>query len=103
MKRLKTEDFQMPNIKWGIIGPGNIASAFAHSIKHCENSDLVSVYGRDQEKVNAFSSKFNISPYTNFPDFIASKEIDAVYIATPHSSHYFYSIEKNQNYYIQSK
>jgi len=83
----------MPNIKWGIIGPGNIASAFAHSIKHCENSDLVSVYGRDQEKVNAFSSKFNISPYTNFPDFIASKEIDAVYIATPHSSHYFYSIE----------
>ena len=51
----------MPNIKWGIIGPGNIASAFAHSIKHCENSDLVSVYGRDQEKANAFSSKFNIS------------------------------------------
>ena len=83
----------MPNIKWGIIGPGNIASAFAHSIEHCENSDLVSVYGRDQEKVNTFSSKFNISPYTNFPDFIASKEIDAVYIATPHSSHYFYSIE----------
>ena len=87
----------MPNIKWGIIGPGNIASAFAHSIKHCENSDLVSVYGRDQEKVNAFSSKFNISPYTNFPDFIASKEIDAVYIATPHSSHYFYSIEAIKN------
>ena len=30
----------MPNINWGIIGPGNIANAFAHSIKYCEKSNL---------------------------------------------------------------
>ena len=87
----------MPNINWGIIGPGNIANAFAHSIKYCEKSNLISVFGRNEEKVNNFADKFNIKPYAKFEDFISSKEIDAVYIATPHNSHYFFSLEAIKN------
>ena len=83
----------MNKVKWGIIGSGNIAKAFAHSIKYCENSDLVSIFGRNEETVNQFSTKFGIKPYTNLEDFISSNKIDAVYIATPHSSHYTYSLE----------
>jgi len=87
----------MNKVKWGIIGSGNIAKAFAHSIKYCENSDLVSIFGRNEETVNQFSTKFGIKPYTNLEDFISSNKIDAVYIATPHSSHYTYSLEAIKN------
>jgi aryl-alcohol dehydrogenase-like predicted oxidoreductase/predicted dehydrogenase len=87
----------MNKVKWGIIGSGNIAKAFAHSIKYCENSDLISIFGRNEETVKQFSTKFGIKPYTNLEDFISSNKIDAVYIATPHSSHYTYSLEAIKN------
>ena len=82
----------MSKIRWGIVGNGSIASAFAHSIKYCQYSELIGVYGRNDDKLNSFSSKFDIKPYKDINDLIASQEIDAVYIATPHSSHYEYSL-----------
>ena len=87
----------MNKIKWGIIGSGNIADAFAHSVKYCQDSDLVSVFGRNEEAVKQFSSKFTIKSYTNLDSFFTSDEIDAVYIATPHSSHFTYSLEAIKN------
>ena len=87
----------MNKIKWGIIGSGNIADAFAHSVKYCQDSDLVSVFGRNEEAVKQFSSKFTIRSYTNLDSFFTSDEIDAVYIATPHSSHFTYSLEAIKN------
>ena len=87
----------MNKIKWGIIGSGNIADAFAHSVKYCQDSDLVSVFGRNEEAVKQFSSKFTIKSYTNLDSFFTSDEIDAVYIATPHSSHFTYSLEAIRN------
>ena len=87
----------MNKTKWGIIGSGNIADAFAHSVKYCQDSDLVSVFGRNEEAVKQFSSKFTIKSYTNLDSFFTSDEIDAVYIATPHSSHFTYSLEAIKN------
>jgi len=87
----------MNKIKWGIIGSGNIADAFAHSVKYCQDSDLVSVFGRNEEAVKQFSTKFTIKSYTNLDSFFTSDEIDAVYIATPHSSHFTYSLEAIKN------
>ena len=82
----------MSKIRWGIIGTGSIATAFAHSIKYCQYSELIGVFGRSNEKLNSFSSKFDIKSYRDIDDLIASEEIDAVYIATPHSTHYEYSL-----------
>ena len=82
----------MSKIRWGIVGNGSIASAFAHSIKYCQYSELIGVYGRNDDKLNSFSSKFDIKSYRDIDDLIASEEIDAVYIATPHSTHYEYSL-----------
>ena len=87
----------MHKIKWGIIGSGNIAKAFAHSIKYCQNSELTSVFGRNSEMVDQFSTKFDITAFTDLDEFISSNNIDAVYIATPHNSHYFYSLEAIKN------
>ncbi|MBT3674424.1 MAG: gfo/Idh/MocA family oxidoreductase, partial [Proteobacteria bacterium] len=45
----------MQKIKWGIIGPGSIATGFAHSVEHCQNSELTGVFGRTKEKANDFA------------------------------------------------
>ena len=87
----------MRKINWGIIGPGSIANAFSHSIKSTTNSQLVSVYGRNADKTDAFASKFDIDGCHQLNDFISSKEIDAVYIATPHSEHFIYALEAIKN------
>jgi aryl-alcohol dehydrogenase-like predicted oxidoreductase/predicted dehydrogenase len=87
----------MHKVKWGIIGSGNIAHAFAHSIQHCQDSELVSIFGRNLETTNQFSTKFQIKPSSNLDDFMSSDVINAVYIATPHNSHYFYSLEAIKN------
>ena len=83
----------MQKIKWGIIGPGSIANAFAHSIKHSQNSELTGVFGRTKAKTNNFAQLFNIQSFGSLQDFLSSKDIDAVYVATPHSDHFLYSLE----------
>ena len=82
----------MKEVRWGIIAAGSIANAFAHSIKYSKNSKLCCVLGRNEEKVNSFAKKHNCLPYFELEKFLSS-EIDAVYIATPHDSHFFYSME----------
>ena len=49
----------MSKVRWGVIGTGSIANAFAHSIKHCKHSGLISVFGRNKETLQEFSSKFD--------------------------------------------
>jgi predicted dehydrogenase len=55
----------MSKIKWGIIGTGSIANSFAHSIKHCNHSDLISVFGRNEVALAKFSHKFNIRSHSD--------------------------------------
>ena len=88
----------MHKIKWGIIGSGNIAKAFAHSIKYCQNSELTSVFGRNSEMVDQFSTKFGIAAFTDLDEFISSNNIDAVYIATPHNPSLIHISEPTRPY-----
>jgi len=87
----------MPKIRWGVIGTGAIANAFAHSIKHCNYSELISVYGRNKETLKVFSKKFNINGIDAVEKLVSSNDIDAIYIATPHSSHFKYALEAIKN------
>ena len=80
-------------IKWGIIGPGAIAHKFANEIDNTEKGKLISAYGRNEEKVKNFAKEYDLSTYyTNLDEFLNNKEIDAVYIATPHSNHREFAI-----------
>ena len=87
----------MKQINWGIIGSGSIASAFGHSIKSTSNSKLISVFGRNIDAANAFAKKFNIDAYYQLEDFLSSAEIDAVYVATPHSEHFVHTLAAIKN------
>ena len=76
-------------LKWGVIANGGIANAFAHSIKHSKTSKLLAVFGRNETKVKSFAEKHQIKAFVDLDKFLNS-DLDAVYIATPHDTHFLY-------------
>ena len=87
----------MTNIRWGIVGTGSIATAFAHSIKYSNNSSLEAVYGRNESKLKDFCNKFEVESINEPNNLFTSDHIDAIYIATPHSTHYEYCLSAIRN------
>ena len=87
----------MTNIRWGIVGTGSIATAFAHSIKYSNNSSLEAVYGRNESKLKDFCNKFEVESINEPNNLFTADHIDAIYIATPHSTHYEYCLSAIKN------
>ncbi len=88
MSKFKNVKMEKKTIKWGIIGLGNIAHKFAEDLATVENAELVAVASRSQEKADKFALKYNSKKaYASYSDLANDAEVDAVYIATPHSFH----------------
>lgn len=76
------------NIKWGIIGCGNIARKFANDLSLVENAELSAVASRSKEKATEFAKNHNATTaYDSYEALFNATDIDIVYIATPHFSH----------------
>jgi len=75
--------------KWGIIGPGRIAQKFAQALERVPDACLHAVASRDIEKAKQFAAIYNAPVfYDSYGALASDPEIDAVYIATPHTFHY---------------
>jgi predicted dehydrogenase/aryl-alcohol dehydrogenase-like predicted oxidoreductase len=75
-------------LSWGILGTGNIAKAFAEGLSTSQTSRLVAVGSRTRESADAFGAKFNIPQrHDSYAGLLANKDVQAVYIATPHPFH----------------
>lgn len=75
-------------IRWGIVGPGNIAKAFATDLAAIPDAELTAVVSRSQEKAQAFAEQFGAArAYSDMEAFVNDSEVDAVYIATVHPVH----------------
>ncbi len=82
------ESFQNRNIRWGIIGLGKIAHKFATDLLTINDAELYAVASRLQEKADAFGKKFGATKaYSSYEELTNDRNIDAVYIATPHALH----------------
>ncbi|MCM3378272.1 Gfo/Idh/MocA family protein [Shouchella rhizosphaerae] len=80
----------MTTINWAILGPGAIASDFAQALNNI-NGTIYAVGSRSIEKAQAFASKFDVKhAFGSYDSLLHDENIDAVYIATPHSNHYEY-------------
>ncbi|MCL4127600.1 UNVERIFIED_CONTAM: hypothetical protein GTU68_056476 [Idotea baltica] len=85
-------------INWGIIGCGKIANKFATDLATIEDAALVAVASRNQENANDFAQKHNAKKaYNSYETLAKDANVDAVYIATPHSFHKEHSILCLQN------
>lgn len=78
-------------IKWGFIGSRGISDIVAKDI--CNNKDftIAGVYSRTKKHSENFAKKFKCKAYDTFEEMLNDKEIDAIYVATPHVYHYYYS------------
>lgn len=89
MLKLKKEAF-MDKFRWGVIGTGMMAKIACREITASGKHEVVAVYSRTYEKARKFSQKYGAKCYADISGFLSDGNIDAVYIATPHSSHYEY-------------
>jgi predicted dehydrogenase len=75
-------------LRWGILGTGNIASQFAKGLQALADVDLVAVGSRSQTSADAFGDRFSVPRrHASYEALAADPNVDAVYIATPHSLH----------------
>lgn len=81
--------------KVGIIGSGRIAKRFIPETQYVSGVEVVSVLNPNPIESASFGELFGIASYHSFDDFINS--VDAVYIATPHLSHYDYTKKALEN------
>lgn len=75
-------------IRWGIIGAGKIATKFAKDLSTVSNAKLYAIASRNLEKAKVFGQEFEADvAYGNYKELTLDPNVDAVYIATPHSFH----------------
>ncbi len=76
-------------IRWGIIGCGDVTEVKSGpAFQKANNSALVAVMRRDAAKAKDYATRHNVPRwYSDADALIADKEVDAIYIATPPSSH----------------
>jgi predicted dehydrogenase len=77
----------MKRMRWGIIGPGNIAKEFAEDLKYV-GCELGPVLGKNFDHTVEFVKRFNGAvTVKNISEFLEARP-DVVYIATPHPMHF---------------
>lgn len=77
------------NVKIGIIGCGRVANRFPKEAGVVSGVEVVAAYDIDIDASHSLSSKNEgVVAYSSLKDFYDA--IDAVYVATPHLSHYDY-------------
>lgn len=81
----------MDKFRWAYVGNGNIAVSTAQEILK-GNHKIVSVCGRNAEKAAAFAKKYGALSFEDLESAVNRPDIDAVYIATPHTSHVDYAV-----------
>ncbi len=84
----------MKKIRWGVVGAGTIANTFAADMAHVANAEVAAVAARNLDSAEEFAGKYGISKaYQGYEKLYADQDIDAVYIATPHTLHSRNSID----------
>ncbi|WP_092185777.1 aldo/keto reductase [Devosia sp. YR412] len=80
-------------IRWGIIGPGSIAKAFQGGVAGSKHGVLAAVATRDPNKPGLAADFPGARVVHGYDALLADPEIDAVYIAVPHTGHAEWAIK----------
>ncbi|MCM1266066.1 MAG: Gfo/Idh/MocA family oxidoreductase [Candidatus Gastranaerophilales bacterium] len=76
-------------MKLGIVGNGRIAGRFIAEARYVSGLSVEAVCGHNIDNVKQFAEKFELNNYfVDYETFL--KEVDAVYVASPHKTHYDY-------------
>lgn len=81
-------------VKWGFIGCGEVTEKKSGpAFGKIEGSEIVAVMSRDKEKARSYAERHGIKKYySDAQSLVCDPEVNAVYIATPPSSHATFAI-----------
>ena len=84
----------MNSIKWGFIGCGEVTEKKSGpAFSEVPGSSVVAVMSRSEEKARHYAERHAIPKwYTDPQELIDDSEVNAIYIATPPSSHATFAI-----------
>ena len=80
-------------VKWGVISTGTISKAFCDSIRYSQVGKLAAVASRSSKNLKHFSDKYGVVTYDSYDALLKDSSIDAIYIGTPHNSHFDLSLK----------
>ncbi|MBN2237615.1 MAG: Gfo/Idh/MocA family oxidoreductase [Bacteroidales bacterium] len=88
----------MKQIKWGIIGCGNVTEMKSGpAFNQIKGSSIVAVMRRDTSKAADYAKRHGIAKwYGDAQELINDDEVNAIYIATPPDTHAYYTIKALQ-------
>lgn len=78
---------------WAILGCGRIAGKFANDLKLLPNANLYAAASRSIDKAHEFAGEWGFEKaYGSYDEMVNDPNVDAVYIATPHSHHHEHTL-----------
>ena len=80
----------MKQVRWGILGPGTIAHAFAKGLQEADSGVLAAVASRNHENAKSFGATYGVDEaacYEGYTALCDDPDIDAIYVSTPHPFH----------------
>ena len=83
-----TEHYTGLEFRWGILSTGGIATAFARDLSHLNNHVIAAVGSRNLQSAQDWAIEFpGCKAYGSYEDLVSDPNIDAIYVATPHTFH----------------
>ena len=78
----------------GTVGTGVIVDGFLDAVSRAENAEVIVCYSRNEDTAQAFAEKHALKRwYTDRDAFLHDPEVDVVYVASPNSLHFQWSLD----------
>jgi predicted dehydrogenase len=78
----------MDTVRWGVVGPGRIATLVVRDFAHLQGAEVVAVASRSAERASVFAEAHGIPrAHGSYRAIVEDDEVDVLYIATPHPQH----------------
>ncbi|MDT7581982.1 MAG: hypothetical protein QOK35_3246 [Pseudonocardiales bacterium] len=75
-------------VRWGVVGPGRIASKVVADLPLVPGAEAVAVASRSIDRAKAFAAEHGfVRAHGSYRDLVDDPDVDVVYIATPHPQH----------------
>ena len=75
-------------LNWGVLGTGVIARVFSKALAQLGDGRLYGVATRNQSRILNADDFFGAKFFRSYEELLADRVVDAVYIATPHPTHF---------------